>query len=227
MKCRPISTNFIALTLVEVLVVILAMVVVLGLLLPGLPSTRRRRPTASGYCIMNLRILGTAFRLWGDDNGDHYPMHLVGNPNCPQLKPTTSWKGQLMDYADASLYFQAISNELNTPKLVACPSDDRQPATNFASLVNSNVSYFVGLDANEEMPKMLLAGDHNVVIKGITVSSGFLGITNTNAVGWSKKIHNLSVNVTMADGSAQKLSVEQLEQAIGETGTNVNRLVFP
>ncbi len=120
-----------------------------------------------------------------------------------------------------------MSNELSTPKIVACPGDTRTVATNFASLLNSNLSYFVGLVANEEMPKMLLAGDRNVVIKGVTVSPGFLAITNTNGVGWSKRIHNLIGNVTMADGSVQMLSVEQLQKAIGETGTNVNRLVFP
>jgi hypothetical protein len=225
MKTRAVGMSRSGVTAIEILVVIGAVVIMLVLWLRTQARCHYGSPQTN--CISNLRQLGTAFRLWADDNNGHYPMHYVGNPNYPQLTPATSWLGRTQDYADAYVYFKVMSNELSTPRIVFCPVDDRPPATNFAYLLNSNVSYFVGLDANEGMPNMLLAGDRNFMVKGATVSPGFVSITNTDAVGWSKKIHNESGDVTLADGSAQKFSSSQLQQHLLKTGTNVNRLVFP
>ena len=62
-----------------------------------------------------------------------------------------------------------MSNELNTPKVCVCPSDDRQPRTNFSTdfIVNANarntgVSYFAGRDAQDTNPQMFLDGDRNI-----------------------------------------------------------------
>jgi hypothetical protein len=213
------------LTGLESMVLVVGMFALLVFLLPAFARTKCK--CIHTNCVSNLRQIGTAFRLWADDNDGYYPMHFVGNPNYPQLIPATSWLGQTQDYADAYVYFKAMSNELSTPKLVACPGDTRTVATSFACLLNSNVSYFAGLDAMEKVPDMLLAGDRNVMVRGMTVSPGFISITNTNGVGWSKKIHNESGDVTLADGSAQKFSSPQLQQHLLKTGTNVNRLVFP
>ena len=48
--------------------------------------------------------------------------------------------------ADTFRHFQVMSNELSTPKILACPADTRAAANNFFRLKNQNVSYFVGLE---------------------------------------------------------------------------------
>lgn len=213
------------LTIIETFVIMVLSFVVLALLLPMFARSPRLR-TLSG-CLDNLRQLGTDFRLWADDNNNHYPMHFVGANNYPQLTPARSLTGQPLDYAEAYKYFKAMSNEIGSLNDLVCPADSRIAQTNYSFLQNSNVSYFAGQDADASNPKMLLAGDRNLMIDSALAETGILSIYPTNTVTWSRRIHNESGNVTFADGSAQKLSSRQLQTAIQNTGTNVNRLVFP
>ena len=63
-------------------------------------------------------------------------------------------------------HFGVMSNELTTPKIVICPADsggNRHEATNFFMITgrgdffnNKRISYFVGVDADETKPSMLL-----------------------------------------------------------------------
>ena len=154
-------------------------------------------------------------------------MHYAGNKNYPMLNLATSWLGYKRDYADAYMYFKAMSNELATPKLLVCSQDKRTAATNFLSLQASNVSYFVGLDAFESNANMLTAGDRNMIVNSNLVEMGLVNVTISDRVVWSTAIHNESGDVTLADGSAQKFSSSQLQKHLLVTGTNVNRLVFP
>ena len=62
-------------------------------------------------------------------------------------------------------HFQVMSNELNTPVILVCPSDVRGFARDFSSLRNANISYFVNLDAGEATPAMPLCGDRNLLTK--------------------------------------------------------------
>jgi hypothetical protein len=55
-----------------------------------------------------------------------------------------------------------MSNELNTPKVLTCPSDNRTPATSWGQTVpanqsltpftNGSPSYFIGADAQDAYP---------------------------------------------------------------------------
>jgi hypothetical protein len=67
-------------------------------------------------------------------------------------------------------HYRAISNELNTPKVLACTSDGaKNKATSFINgqpnwMANSRdfISYFVGTDADETKPQTILSGDRNI-----------------------------------------------------------------
>ena len=74
-------------------------------------------------------------------------------------------------------HYLAMSNELSTPKIVLCPSDrNRVEATVFSTNAliqtpgitvtpfqgNINISYFVGVDADETKPQCFLGGDRNL-----------------------------------------------------------------
>src|ERR1019366_10088481 len=82
--------------------------------------------------------------------------------------------------------FVVMSNELNTPKILACPSEyqttrsSTQPASVWGNsgtvapitmgfFSDNQSSYFVGVDAIDTYPQMLLAGDHNM---GLQAASG-------------------------------------------------------
>ena len=212
-------------TQIEVIVAIVALFLTFILWIQSISRCRCRSPQV--YCISNLRQIGTAFRLWADDNNGFYPMHFTGNTNYPMLTPSTSWLGEKRDYVDAYLFFAAMSNELSTPKILVCSQDKRTFATNFLSLKSTNVSYFVGLDAYESNANMFLAGDRNILVNSNLAKTGLVGVKISDRLAWSSAIHKESGDITMADGSVQKFSGEQLRKHLLITGTNLNRLVFP
>src|SRR4051812_19271829 len=66
-----------------------------------------------------------------------------------------------------------MSNELSTPKVTICPADSfhTQAGTNFGNagvgvpagdFGNNRVSFFIGADAGETDPQMVLFGDMNI-----------------------------------------------------------------
>jgi len=57
----------------------------------------------------------------------------------------------------------------------------RMPITNFAKLSDSNISYFISLDATDANPNAILSGDRNWLVSGTTVGAGLVSI-RTNSV---------------------------------------------
>ena len=58
------------------------------------------------------------------------------------------------------MHLRVMSNELSTPKILACPADSsKQPAVDFGTLKSSNVSYLVrsGTNIGEVHPQEILA----------------------------------------------------------------------
>ena len=61
--------------------------------------------------------------------------------------------------------YAILANELGqAPALLLCPTDERQPAANFARDFKDNMhlSYFVGVSANDEHPQSIQGGDRNL-----------------------------------------------------------------
>ena len=205
-----------AFTFIELLIAIAIIAILAGLLLPAL--ARSKSKAIITQCRNNVRQTGTGFRLWSDDNNSHYP----------QQAPVA--KGGAMEAVlrgETFRVFQCMSNELSTPRLLVCPADDRAPAANFASLQNANLSYFVGVDADESNPRLFLSGDRNLAVNGTPAQTGLVKVKTSDSLSWTEEMHRGEGNVGKADGSAWAFTSAQLQQALQETGTNVNRLAFP
>jgi prepilin-type N-terminal cleavage/methylation domain-containing protein/prepilin-type processing-associated H-X9-DG protein len=198
------------------LFVVLAIIVVIALLFIRTNPREGRTPVVS--CLMNLKQIGVASRMWSDDNSSEYP---------PQVSTNQGGSLEYVMGGNAFRHFLCMSNELSTPKILVCPADTREPAANFSQLQNENVSYFIGVDANESMPQMFLMGDRNLAINSKAVKPGLVTIKSNDIVSWTAELHDGFGNIAMADGSVQQFTSSGLRQMGSHAGTNVYRLAVP
>ncbi len=198
-----------AFTMVEVAVVIMTVVVLFAVVLPGLAKPRRRPHPIR--CENNLRNVDLALTIFATDNQGLYPWQLsVTNGGTKELPN---------DLASLATHFRTLSNELSTPKLLICPQDQRrQWATNFATLTSNNLSYFLGLDATEEVPQSILSGDRNLTLNGVELRPGPVTLKPGGTNGFSANLHQNpgqqnSGHLLFGDGSIQHFTSPPVHSA--------------
>jgi prepilin-type N-terminal cleavage/methylation domain-containing protein len=204
-----------AFTLIELMVVVACVALLALMYLPA--TTGPKEKAMRSRCVNNLKQMGLSFRTWEGDHDDKYPMLALTNADGTRT---------LLSASNIFRCFQLMSNQLNNPQILVCPSDDRLPADNFAALDNLNLSYFVGVDADETFPAMFLAGDRNLT-NGTKVQNGVLELTTNQPAGFTKDLHNGFGNILLSDGSVQWVDARGLNALIAKTGLATNRLVMP
>jgi prepilin-type processing-associated H-X9-DG protein len=207
----------------DLLICVVVVGVLAALLLPALSkggSSRRIN------CVSNLRQLGLAFRLWSNDHGGKFPMALSsGGINRGTMDVNLT--------GEVWRHFQAISNEIISPKVLACYSDQQRSRTgNWQDFTNnSHLSYFIGLDADQTTPQTILSGDRNLTSPTIKPVKGVLNITTIDRVEWTRSMHNRSGNVALADGSASQATSMQLSKqfqaALVSATRAIHRIALP
>ena len=208
-----------AFTMAEIVVVIAVIAFAMLVVLPQLTMSNRVSKAPRIRCVNNLKQIGLAFRVWEGDNGDRYPMSVYTNNAGGPL---------YTDSADLFRYFQVMSNELSNPQILICPTDKkRRAATNFTTDFNgTHISFFVGLEADENFANSFLAGDSNIT-NGVPPNHGILKLRTNRLCGWTVERHNEFGNVGLADGSVQQFSTSALRTALQHTGLATNRLLMP
>jgi prepilin-type N-terminal cleavage/methylation domain-containing protein len=217
-----------AFTLIELLAVVVVIAVVASMLLPATSGGSKLRAQRI-ICLNNLKEIGTAYRLWAGDHDGHTP--------ALESASRGGWS-DLLANADQGTNcwtnYAILADALGrSPKLVICPADDRSAAQEFVTNTaqydlhayyfrnNSNLSYFVGVSANTNSPRSLLAGDRN--LGGGNVPDSGYGFSPASGEGndvavpiagpasWSLKMHSAAKpegagNILMGDGSGQQTS---------------------
>ena len=216
MKARAPQRH--GLTLVETLLVVATVALLIFVLMPLFARPKHsHRPS----CYSHLRQTGIGFLLYANDHDDKFPFAV------------STAEGGSKEFAltpQVFRHFQAASNELVDARILVCPLDpNKQRATNFLGSFNSNtqLSYFVGLDADEKMPERLLSGDRNIT--GGTLSNGFLRLLQpTSKAGWSRTMHKNAGNILLADASIVGTDAARLSQQLStNSALSVIRLAIP
>ena len=208
-------------TLFEVGVVIAVVMILLVVLLPALRPAKRK--VSRTNCVMNLKQIGLAYRIWADDHGDKYPMG---------ISVTNGGSMEMVATGNVAQTFLVMSNELSTPKILHCQQDVAHIETNsFAGLTSSNISYFVGVDViNDLNPLMLLSGDGNFEIGSVPVKSGLQQFWTNDPVAWTTNRHgSILGNIGLADGSVHSATVVNFhyDHDLQRTGLATNRFAIP
>ncbi len=234
-----------AFTLIELLVVISTVAILAAMLLPTLAQAKSRVRRIN--CSSNLKEIGLAFKNFALDNDGRFPMALSSRKGGPPNGNPRFTANRSADINYMHQVFQVMSNQLGSPRILVCSSDEAHSDAAFffrkGDFSGRNVSYFVGRDASERFPRMLLAGDRNIyggVGNRTTTADGdygrglvSLGRSGTAAtLGWTaQKMHQQSGNVLLVDGSAQQLSSAGLVQHLATTGDPTlpipNVVMFP
>jgi competence protein ComGC len=239
----PFSRSSAAFTRWDLLavVVVLALLACVAVPLVAIPKLHSQR----AVCASNLRQIGRALQLWGNDHGDQTPWATEFSDGGMRNPPANSTL--ILIRNDAVVYYNWISNELVTPQLLVCPADStRRAATDFSNLPgqglnnaafrDSALSYFIGLHGAFDFPQSALSGDRNLQMDSLQACS--LGPTavaaifsRMSAVRWldSPRIHGESGNLLLYDGRVEPVSNRGVNNYFSDLGDDIgsSHLIVP
>jgi competence protein ComGC len=207
---------------------LLAVCACLGLLSLLVAPTLASNKTDSErlVCFNNLRLIGRGVQMFAGDHNQQPPWR---SPQADGgLFPSSGSRPGVAWYD-----FSYISNELATPRILACPSDAGvKRAVEFGGGANGGfvslafralaLSYVIGLESVGDAPKSWVSGDRN--LGEISGSGGCSArVTSINSIstspgtslGWTNGVaHNEFGHILLMDGSVEFTSSTQLKQIL-------------
>ena len=209
-----------AFTRAELLVIVATLTLLALVVLPALANSGPR--SARVICANNLRQIGGAMQLWGNDHNDLAPWDVSLAEGGTRLHPLA---------VNVWLHFAWMSNELASAKVLFCPSDTGQPAFDFSLTPNTgylnanlrgNATSYLLSHAFSGGPNVLLVADRNMGSPGFGGCSVFNTALSASirpfsgAFLWNANLHSNQGNFLRADGRIEQLSNQGLIDAIAK-----------
>lgn len=179
LRSRPRSTAF---SLTELFIVVAIIGILAAIAVPKLAEAKSKANRIS--CVGRNKQNGTGYRVFASDNGDRYPLQTTNHPYIyPAGGLSTAPGAVVSSNAQPWQVFQCMWNELQSPKVLLCPSDRARSTANrttdFNGLArapgsittaslghpgnqNQAVSYTALATADELRPLQVLATDRNI-----------------------------------------------------------------
>ncbi len=208
------------LALIELLVVIAVIAILAALLLPAKTGRGDRRIPR---CMSNQRQIAIALIMFQDDHNGQYPWQVsTTNNGCLELTSNGLASDQ---YSTLAAYLG------KQPQTLICPADKaRQAATNFSTLRNTNISYFLNLDAVTNM-NSILTGERNLEFNWKPINPGIFYQTTNTMLKWIAGFHGSQDKpygiISFADGHAQVVRQDDLNRTLQNQPLDTNRFCIP
>jgi type II secretory pathway pseudopilin PulG len=219
MKLHPIfkpASRRHAFTRLELLACLAGVALLVALALPALATSQSRSQVAQ--CLNNLRLIGRGVQMWGADHVNQPPWRTPisqGGSFIPTTKPGNAW-----------FEYSYLSNELVTPRILACPADDglavastwnqyvSAPFRNFAT------SYTLSMHTLTEFSVSPLSTDRNIRFSAGVGLCSFASVANVvtidpldSSVAWTNGVHGVQGNLVLVDGTALTITDQELREA--------------
>ena len=205
-----INARYAGFTRLELAVILVAVALLATVVLPALASSRPHSRRAA--CLNNLSRIGQAYSMWTTEHGGLYPWQSFTSGG--------GGGGQPFPLNNTWFQFAVLSNELTTPKILVCPSDEsKRQALDFSlnlggGFLNANyrdnaVSYILGHPFLQE-GRSVLSGDRNFVPNGGFGSSCPYFVSSWRisnpviGVNWTTNLHMNTGNLLFNDGSVEQ-----------------------
>ena len=227
---RDRNTRPSAFSRLELLALVGAVLLLAAAVLPAIAGNRIRSDRV--LCANNLRQIGKALELWGNDHGDQPPWEILPADGGTYQHPLA---------LNVWYHLAWMSNELVTPKILLCPTDTGQPARDFTgdptggyvhpNFANRATSYFLNHPFSF-LPNEMLAGDRNITSLFISSCPRFgsalqnYGYPST-ALRWTTALHNNAGNLLVCDGRVEQFATPQLPRGVASAESGALHFITP
>jgi hypothetical protein len=220
-------------TRVELAAAVFAIALLLAVVVaPALAATATKSDSGRVTCFNNLRLVGRAVQIWTSDHNRQFPWrtHYADGGTSQGAQPRAG---------NAWFEFAVFSNELVTPKILACPSDtgvkqarifDFHSDGGFMNVFYraAALSYSLNVDGSLEVPRSWLTGDRNFrpdYPGGGNCSTRVVSNQGIDAIppelsllAWTNAVHGASGHLLTTDGSVEYTFSPRLKEIILQPG---------
>ena len=170
-------------------------------------------------CLSHQKQIDLALIIYSGDYGA-FPM---------RISVTNGGTKELLNSGHTVPHFAALKAYKIQPQLFICPFEtDRKAATNFESVSDLNLSYFVNADASTNNPSQtILTGDRFLQIKGHPVPHGLLMVTRNQDLSWTPNFHAKGGCLGFADGHIEFSHNNNLPSLIAAQPLATNHFSIP